>query len=542
MINILDPKSQDRSVESLVANGGIDVWKKWAKPLLDSKKSRPGTIRLYLTSLIKFSKFIVDQVENKVKGMPEIDSETLAAINRVIPRFVAMGSSVGEVYAYEKWEKRLEDEENAIDPNIAKNMMETDPAKQAIKLLQKSITIPPMEKQFLSIRDFLIARLVLENCQRPGAIETAKLQDLKRAKEVEGKFVMRVSKHKTSKAGPAPITMSANVRTNIQTYIGHVRPHFVKENQECIFITREGTAFPSGTIGKRVSKWWKKAAGIDITSTALRKMGSSSMSDANPVDKRCVHKLMCHRTATAEEFYMINNLTQEAARGHEVLNKKLGIADTVATCSNSKEADCGNEDSVPMCDVDSEPTEAIQQNLALEADRGQEGEEKQMSPVHKLSTSQLDDIDLLFSDIINTNAALSFTQVKNIMSESVNLVEHIHNTAIVKKVYNRVRYLQGRDDMTEKLKTITEENATERSSLWVKANSVTSNVSKRFSWAKTDEEIIKIAFREYESCPNKATINSVFAKTPGMKDILDRNGYSRCYEKVKTVYKQKLKK
>ncbi|KAJ7386020.1 hypothetical protein OS493_012353 [Desmophyllum pertusum] len=73
-----------------------------------------------------------------------------------------------------------------------------------------------------------------------------------------------------------------------------------------------------------------------------------------------------------------------------------------------------------------------------------------------------------------------------------------------KKVYNRVRYLQGRDDMTEKLKTITYENATERSSLWVKANSVTSNVSKRFSWAKTDEEIMKIAFREYESCPSKA--------------------------------------
>lgn len=50
----LDPKDKDEHVESIARNGGIDVWKIWAKPLLDTKKSHPGTVKAYLTSLAKF--------------------------------------------------------------------------------------------------------------------------------------------------------------------------------------------------------------------------------------------------------------------------------------------------------------------------------------------------------------------------------------------------------------------------------------------------------------------------------------------------------
>ena len=44
-------KKKDQTVESLTRSGGIDVWKKWAKPKLDAKQMRPGSVKSYFTSL-----------------------------------------------------------------------------------------------------------------------------------------------------------------------------------------------------------------------------------------------------------------------------------------------------------------------------------------------------------------------------------------------------------------------------------------------------------------------------------------------------------
>lgn len=162
---MLDPKQEDEHVESISRNGGIDVWKMWAKPILDENRKRPGTIRSYLCSLGKFCEFIVDQVKHKVSGFPKMDAEAVADISNMISRFKAMFSSVSKVYSHEKWEKQLDDEEKAVDPSVAENIMEMEPAKQAIKYLQLSFyDILPSEKEFLIVRDFLIARLALENC------------------------------------------------------------------------------------------------------------------------------------------------------------------------------------------------------------------------------------------------------------------------------------------------------------------------------------------------------------------------------------------
>ena len=83
-------------------DGGLKVWKHCAKPLLDKKASRPGTIRASLTSLIKFLEFIADYSEHSVKSIPTIDKPTLTKITKIIPRFIAMGSSVNQLYSHER--------------------------------------------------------------------------------------------------------------------------------------------------------------------------------------------------------------------------------------------------------------------------------------------------------------------------------------------------------------------------------------------------------------------------------------------------------
>ena len=62
--------------------------------------------------------------------------------------------------------------------SVPGNMMETNAAKEAIRFLIISFSSPPTEKMFISVRDFLVARLELENCQHPRPLENARLKDL----------------------------------------------------------------------------------------------------------------------------------------------------------------------------------------------------------------------------------------------------------------------------------------------------------------------------------------------------------------------------
>ena len=75
-------------------NGGIDVWMLWAMTLLETKKSCPGNIKAYLTSLGKFCEFIVNQTKHNVSGFSTIEQSQLQAITNVISRFRAMLSSI----------------------------------------------------------------------------------------------------------------------------------------------------------------------------------------------------------------------------------------------------------------------------------------------------------------------------------------------------------------------------------------------------------------------------------------------------------------
>ena len=176
----LKQQPQDASLTALLAHGGLNVWKMWARPLLGAKKARPGTIKSSISSLVKFFEFVVDYKEHKVSRKPEIDSQIIEKIKGIIPRLVAMASSVSQLYAHEKWEQVLEEQADQINPEDTSRMAETEPAKKAVTLLQKSSVRSLSEREYVIIRDFLLARITLENGQRPGPLETARVHDCER--------------------------------------------------------------------------------------------------------------------------------------------------------------------------------------------------------------------------------------------------------------------------------------------------------------------------------------------------------------------------
>lgn len=311
------------SVNCLIVNGAADIWKKWAKPKLDAKTSRPGTIISYTTSLAKFLAFLVDHGENEVAKFPGFDQGTISRISRLVPRVRAWGSAISRMYDYEKWEKKLDDKAKAVHPLNIKDMVSTQTAQQVISLIKKAKVEEVTQKEFLAIRNFLIARLELENAQRPGPIETITVKHFLRAEDTgKDSYLVYATKHKGSRSGPAKLTMSTALYKSMKVYVEKVRPLFVKPKVETVFITKEGDAFKDGTIGRRVTSWWSEAKTVTYSATALRKMASSTLRNLDPVKKRKVHKHMSHLEKTAEEYYMIDYGAEEAGESHEILQQQ----------------------------------------------------------------------------------------------------------------------------------------------------------------------------------------------------------------------------
>ena len=181
--------------------------------------------------------------------------------------------------------------------------------------------------------------------------------------------------------------------TNLEAYTKNVRPHFAKEGKEHIFVT-----INSGTLGGQITCWWEKATGQNISATQVQRMGSSETMDLPVEEQPCIKAVMTHHTATAEAYYQINKKTIQAVRGAEALNKKLKTADSIAT--------------LPPGETETQANSTSKDNQSPASSRSD------------LTEDQLTDIKLLFADILHTNAALTYTIVKNSMSESLNFVEH----------------------------------------------------------------------------------------------------------------------
>ena len=207
---------------------------------------------------------------------------------------------------------------------------------------------------------------------------------------------------------------------------------------------------------------------------------------------------MTHSAATAERHYMIDNLNEAAARGAMVLRRNLNLTDTIEK---------------PVVDA-----------------------------TFGLTDEQRDIVDLLFSEIIQTNGPLNMNITRNLMSESMELMPLLSQPPMVKKVYDRVMYLKKKD-IPDKLATMPEATSEEMTEEWnmkvLASNSLSSTSSSIRKWNSTDELAIREAFSEFNKCPKKGMIEYTFQRNEELTEIMERNGFTRCYEKVKNIFRAK---
>ena len=293
--------------------------------MLTEQKRKPGTVKAYLTSVATFFTFLSHAYDTGIGGFPHIAEDHKSKLTTLVKRVKAWISAISRKYEAERWQQILDDSRNVITPEDTKDIHTTKPAQEALHFLQTCSATKASDKQFTKARDYLIARLELENGQRPGPMETATVRDFQCAERGEGGYVMFVARHKTSRGGPAPLSMTSELHGHLTAYVEHIRPHVAKKGEDRLFVTQDGVGFPDGTIGKRIGEWCMKAKGKRFTSTQLRKMAASTLHDANPVEKQKVHKPMCHSESTADRYYMTGARTRVALESHAIFTKNLAL-------------------------------------------------------------------------------------------------------------------------------------------------------------------------------------------------------------------------
>jgi len=532
LLDHLDPKND--TISCLIEDGGLQMWRNWGKPILEQNKMRPGTVKAYLSSVGKFLKFIIQKVADETKEFPSIDERSLRLANNVLNRLPDWRTAISRKFSHKKWERVLEVSRRLPPASTINDLMSTEPAKEAITILNKSSTGHLVSsREFIILRDFLIVRLELENAQRPGPMETATVPNFREAERSDdGSYTMYCPKHKRSIDGPARICMDAETHANMCTYVEHVRGVCADDSEDALFLTVEGKPFDQSNIGKRVTAFWFKAKQIKLSSTDVRKIASSATYDMDVVEKRAIHEHMAHKEETADHYYNIGHITKKSARGHQLLKKSLGLDTSVATTSKS------DTKSVNSAKFDQEDHEHHEHH-----------EEESEPIIHDegLSSSQVEVIEMLFSSQIISQAQITFDIVRNTMAEHMDLSKCANDPKMVKKVYDKVCYLRRKEKQKMVLPSKEPEPSSSRTEAWVKSitevesASAVTNYQTKAKWNKPDEEYVENFFGKYSVRPSKEELKSLFHSSNGLKEILNRNDgdFERCYNKVKYIFKKR---
>ena len=96
--------STGTEIACITDSQGKAMWE-WAKPLLDEKKKRPGTISSYLTSLDKFYKFIIHSQDEEDPAL-QVTPALLKSVKTAYD-WAAWREVIQKHYKDDEWRRQL---------------------------------------------------------------------------------------------------------------------------------------------------------------------------------------------------------------------------------------------------------------------------------------------------------------------------------------------------------------------------------------------------------------------------------------------------
>ena len=288
------------------------------------QKFLPGTTRSYLTSVVHFCNYVLDH-----EAVAEEDKVRVSTAAQCIRRWITAFRKECNQRVLEKMD---DDISKLIKPEDVSTFENSELSKEAVKFLGAVAsgeidTISSL--QYINVRDYLLARIVLANANRTGVLANLETEQVRRARNVDGHMVISVSKHKSAwKYGPAKLVLSNILYRWLKVFVDSVVP-MISGAATGVFLATTGEAMTSGQITKQLQSVWKKAGLSEkITCTLVRKTAVSTIHQEVPAMAANLADLMCHRTETAAKCYRLVNREKTSVEAARQLSILTGASST----------------------------------------------------------------------------------------------------------------------------------------------------------------------------------------------------------------------
>ena len=341
--------------------------------------------------------------------------------------------------AHQVTTRKVDEAFKRLTPADLRQVEASEPAKKAVKLIglaaeKKALT----QSEFITVRDYLLVTTLYENGSRPGPLENALVTRFKQATYSlsSDHYTILVDKHKTTRHhGPAELTMTSRVYGYLQIYALHIRPKFIAAGEDALFVKEYGTAFAPGTVGKRVTEFFKQAGirqDVRVTATNIRKIISDKAFEMLPTKKRLIHGHMKHQERTADQNYVIRLNADRAAKAHTLLQEIFQETTPDETAAASPVDEHASEKpaqpSPKETSADSEPAKTSQPKETTTSE--------QHSPVVAASVEEMsedDDDDKPLKLLLRKRRALDSSEESDSASAaaSVTKMSHEHKSVLL---------------------------------------------------------------------------------------------------------------
>jgi site-specific recombinase XerD len=151
----------------------------------------------------------------------------------------------------------------------------------------------------VSIRDFVLCKIVLNNANRSGVLANMTVAEFQRATVVDAHHMISVSDHKTaSNHRPTKIVLNSGLFGWLSLFIVEMRPLVLEKEQPTVLLSSRGEPMTSGQISKAIQSVWIKS-GLDnqkINCTLVRKHAVSAVHRPGLDCRSNLADLMGHRS------------------------------------------------------------------------------------------------------------------------------------------------------------------------------------------------------------------------------------------------------
>ena len=526
-----DPHGND--ITFLADDEGNKVWVDWVVPNL--KKKKPGTLKSYMTSLEMFLAYV--SKKGTRPHLPDLDVNVKNELFDMGNSLKKWRRCITKETSAQKWDRYLNESEQMLTADEVQEMMNSQPAVDGRKALQEAeVAESPDEltvTQYCDARDLIIFTLTRLVGTRPGALENATIDMFEKAKwdDQKRRKVMLVSSHKREEDGPAPIPLTAENEFQLKAFIYKLRPMVADDGGKNgkIFLKKDGAPFHRGTIGRRVTSFVVKS-GIRpdklVSATDFRKWIVTELKRKKrmglPIDEDLLRRLMCHSDKTANEWYLRESLTEEAAAASALIEEH-----TKPSSSNSKSVY-----EVPCSTADCNSGQDAASTSSLFS-----------SSEVSLTSEQISTIKSVFADDVSEGIEPRKKRVVALMKSNSVLRCIANSGPHIKKVLDRVRYFwKIRPSVNPE--DLPQETASQRTAAYVHTvpeRPPSTIESGRVEWDEEETVAIQEVLKDLDKCPSKAQIQQLFSRNTILSRILKENTAERVKNKVKNEFR-KLKR